>query len=368
MIKLTEKYKGDKMTMKKIICLLLTCVMLISLCACGAKNEPVSAPPTDDPLLSTPEPVIVTPPPAPIPTLVATPAPTPEPIVSGSTGSINITKHPSGETIPAGGKTWFIAHADNADKLVWQMVDKFGGIYSLENAMAANPGLKLEVLDNDTIAVSNVPQSVDGWSVIAIFSNASGSVATQGAKINILSVPMQYQSVLDLYKSALENGVSEPDAWSKGYSEMAGYANHAGYALVDLDGNGVQELIVAGTGSDNNSGNIIYEIDTIVNGNLVNLCTSHARDRFYLMNDNRVMNWGSGGAAYDFFNIYNVIGGTLDLIENLHSDLDEEGYSIWYYTNYNDTGLEEPLAIEVAQELTVYYQDNCTVPKLVQFA
>ena len=80
-----------------------------------------------------------------------------------------ITKNPTSEAIAIGGKTWFIAHAENAVSLTWQAVNPDGFAVSLEDAMTANPGLSLEALGDDTIAVSNIPLSFDGWGIQARF-------------------------------------------------------------------------------------------------------------------------------------------------------------------------------------------------------
>ena len=86
-----------------------------------------------------------------------------------------ITKNPRSETVAVGGKTWFIAHADNAISLSWQAVHPDGHTVSLEDAMAANPGLSLETLEGDTIAVSNIPLSFDGWGIQARFDGTGDS-------------------------------------------------------------------------------------------------------------------------------------------------------------------------------------------------
>ena len=83
--------------------------------------------------------------------------------------AVVITKSPRDETITAGGKTWFIAHADNAVSLTWLAVNPDGFSVSLQDAMAQHPGLSLEALEEDTLAVSNVPLSFDGWGIAARF-------------------------------------------------------------------------------------------------------------------------------------------------------------------------------------------------------
>ena len=105
--------------------------------------------------------------------------PMPEDDLSGwmdeSEPEVIITKNPRGETVAAGGKTWFIAHADNAVSITWQAVHPDGYTVSLDEAMTANPGLSLEVLDGDTIAVSNIPLSFDGWGIQARFDGTGES-------------------------------------------------------------------------------------------------------------------------------------------------------------------------------------------------
>jgi len=98
---------------------------------------------------------------------------------------IVITKHPTGEVLPVGGKTWFIAHADNADQLTWMLVDPEGVYYALEDAEAQLPGLELEVLPKDTLGVSNVPAALDGWGVVTWFFGPGGSAETNIAYITV---------------------------------------------------------------------------------------------------------------------------------------------------------------------------------------
>lgn len=72
-----------------------------------------------------------------------------------------ITKNPTSEAISVGGKTWFIAHTDNATSMSWEVVDPHGNVYTLANAMEMNPGLNLQALEGDTIAVSYFPTSIN---------------------------------------------------------------------------------------------------------------------------------------------------------------------------------------------------------------
>lgn len=98
---------------------------------------------------------------------------------------IVITKHPTGENLPVGGNTWFIAHADNADSLTWMLVSPDGVYTALEDAEALLPSVKLEVLPKDTLGVSNVPAAMDGWGVVAWFFGPGGSAETNIAYITV---------------------------------------------------------------------------------------------------------------------------------------------------------------------------------------
>lgn len=359
--------------MKKIIALLMIAALTLSLCACGGSGKDaeaevtpeVTAEPTPAPT-STPEPTPTptpTPAPTPAPTPTPTPAPTPTPVPS-----INITKNPTGETLGAGGKTWFIAHADNADTLTWELRDPAGNAYSAAEAMAANPGLKLEDLQNDTIAVSNVPESLDGWSVVGVFSNASGSVTTSPAKITVQKLASGYAQVVEKYRNAYASGVNEQAAYVSGYSEMAAYSAHVGYALIDLDGNGVQEIIVAGTGSGNNNGNIIFEICTLVNDQPVNICMSSARNRYYLRTDGTVLNEGSSGAAYSNYDVLSVSGSMLLTNMTLRSDLDENAAAVWYYFESGSMTAKSVIPAEQATVIIGTLESQIYMPQLTRIA
>lgn len=142
--------------------------------------------------VSTPETAVIPSLTDPTPTAAPTPTQAPELTQIAYTPAtsqgpeVKITKNPTSETLAAGGNTWFIAHADNAKSVTWEVIDPNGKIYSLSEAMSKNPGLVLQVLDdNDTIAVSNVPASVNGWGVQAKFDGEGNSTTTSAAYLNI---------------------------------------------------------------------------------------------------------------------------------------------------------------------------------------
>ena len=244
---------------------------------------------------------------------------------------IVITKNPTSEAIAIGGKTWFIAHADNAASLTWQMTGPDGVIYySLDSAMAIHPGLKLEALDGDTLAVSNVPLSANGWGVVALFENGNSSAVTEPAYLYVGDFLTAYSSVIDAYKTAYAQGEGRFEyAMQHDLSEIVRYSTGVGYALKDLDKNGIPELIIEGIGTDDFSKGIAYGIYTLVNDQPVNLATSWARNRYYICTDSTILNEGSGGAGHSVITVFRLSGQTLNPVENLMTYFDgneRDGY------------------------------------------
>ena len=113
-------------------------------------------------------------------------------LISFQTGNVTITKHPTGETASVGGTVTFIAHATNASAVTWRLVsaDTRQTVYAV-NAPASFAGVKVYGANSDTLTLSNVPASLNGWSAEAMFSGPGGPVYTTGARITV-SAPSGY--------------------------------------------------------------------------------------------------------------------------------------------------------------------------------
>lgn len=335
--------------MKKMICIPLILALLFSFTGCSISRNAQSAVPSEATYIKpTPEPVptpeptpLPTAEPTPVPTTAPTPAPvytpvpkpvpTPSPAVSGP--QVIITKNPSSESLSVGGHTWFIAHADNAVKLTWQLISPDGSVYSLQEAMNLNPGLLLESLEGDTIAVSNVPLSLNGWGVQARFDGIGNSAVTTPAYIFVGDFVNAYSSVINTYMNAYQAGNTRQTAADLGLSEFIVGCNSAGYALKDLDKNGIPELILAAKdyGYDVQP---VFAVYTLSNNQPVRLCCSWGRVRFYLRSDNTLLFEGSGGAAFSTIELYKVNGAGLEFIEGYSTcnDSDSSGMTIYHTT------------------------------------
>ncbi len=107
-------------------------------------------------------------------------------LISFDTGTVVITKNPTGESAGVGGTVTFIAHARNAGSVTWRLVsaDTLHTVYAA-NAPSSFPGVKVYGADTDTLTLSNVPASLNGWSAEAMFTGAGGPVYSTGARITV---------------------------------------------------------------------------------------------------------------------------------------------------------------------------------------
>ncbi len=86
-------------------------------------------------------------------------------------GDLNITKHPTGETVKPGGKATFIARAEGAVALQWRIVRNDGSFsfFRADEAPSYINGLKVYGVDTDTLVLDNIPASMNGMSVLCVF-------------------------------------------------------------------------------------------------------------------------------------------------------------------------------------------------------
>ena len=82
---------------------------------------------------------------------------------------------------------------------------------------------------------------------------------------------------------------------------------------------------------------VVFEIYTISGDAPVSLLCSEARSRYFLINDNKIINSGSGGANASSLAAYRVEGDHLKFVEGLSTvnRSDPSGQTVYHTTNWN---------------------------------
>ena len=305
-------------------------------------------------------------------TAVRAPQPTPTPVPVGPL--VAITKDPSSEALAIGGKTWFIAHADNALSLTWEITDPEGKIYSLDEAMARHPGLSLEALEGDTVAVSNVPLSLNGWGVRARFDGEGNCAYTAVAYIYVGDYVAAYGDVIEAYRTAYESGNTDniEYVFAHELSEFVVGSSHVGYAFKDIDKDGTPELVIADT--DAQAEKVLFALYTLSGGKPKALAVSTARDCYYLRSDSTVFNEAAGGAANSYRYLLRKSGDELVGFEGvLTAPAGGLGEGVRYYYQTGTTAYEQrPGDLEITEEeffaRCERYESGIYLPQLSRIA
>lgn len=350
--------------MKKTI-IILALVMLM-LAGCSVKKT-TTAPSTEPALLlKDPEPTQTVPVTNPtIPTTVPTQPPVTEPATVPTTApteppAIVITKHPTSESVLAGERTWFIANAENETQITWEFFSPDGTMYSLQQAMSAHPGLILEVLPEDTLGLRQIPASFSGWSARARYDGPGGTATTDRATITVWE---PYHEIIETYRGVHRTGTGNLE---KGISELVNNYDFLGYTETDLNGDGIQELVLASNGY-NEYPFIIYEIYTLKNGSPVCVAKSRARERYFMLNDGRFLMEGSNSAFSSSWITYCFDGEGMAIQEQIWTSEephDMADFAPYYYYCGEIYGPIEPMVYDEAARTIESWEWKVTLPSL----
>jgi len=114
-------------------------------------------------------------------------------------------------------------------------------------------------------------------------------------------------------------GILENDVYQKGFM---------GYAVKDINQDGVPELIILSKAYDGKNVPFIYSIFTLKNNKPVNIGIYWSRNKGKLAADGTIYNLSSGGAAYTHFYSYRLKSGAskLTLLTEYQSDTNDDRY------------------------------------------
>ena len=110
------------------------------------------------------------------------------------------------------------------------------------------------------------------------------------------AIPEAYQPVIAKYVTALTEHWGGEACSNADISILVSYAtspSELGYALLDLDNDGTNELVIANDAERQ----VIYDLYSLVDGKLVHVFTGWDRNSYELREGFRILNIGSNGAA-----------------------------------------------------------------------
>ncbi|MCQ2532298.1 MAG: hypothetical protein MJ093_06300 [Saccharofermentans sp.] len=226
----------------------------------------------------------------------------------------------------------------------------------------------------ETSAPSEVIEETESSDDILGTAETSVAVETLTTEETSSSMPDDYMNALDNIRfliSSVENN-PEGDYEIDGLTEICMYYDaayvdsHIGYALVDLDGDGTEELIIGCLADETNAnegtpiaraGYIVLDVYTLYDDSTVLVLDAWGRNSWFITNDGKLANWGSSGAAYVNFDVFDISSGfgNMTNVYSLYSEYDYETEVINFYERDLDGN---PIAICSDDEGYAYFDSK----------
>ena len=219
--------------------------------------------------------------------------------------------------------------------------------------------------DEETLTQDELQEKIDAlgdlveinWKKIDLQTDASQN-AEENIEIGSITGVDAYDNILQRYYEGITSGWSIQEFNENGLCYLAGYNldfDQTGYCLLDVDQNGIEELIV-GMNIESYNG-IVYEIYTVLDGELECILSSGERDRYYLCEDNVIANEGSSSAFLSVNYYYDYKSGKLSLQDGIVYDEDIDPQNPWFYgTLDNGEDSLEPISEGAADSIKSKYK------------
>lgn len=112
-----------------------------------------------------------------------------------------------------------------------------------------------------------------------------------------------------------------------------------GYALLDLDGDGKDELIISAV-DKTYAGGMLYDVYSAPNGEVIHVLCGHERNRYYLqdMEDEGygIANEASDSAWRSAWYYYSLVDGKLELTQGIIVNVEADAENPWFITYDED--------------------------------
>ena len=182
----------------------------------------------------------------------------------------------------------------------------------------------------------------------------------------------EYDEILEQYAAALREGNPEAYWWVSWEGVANGaYGVKLGYTRIDMDEDGIEELIIGETADSANDPGMIYGVFTLDNGFPRVLFEGWSRNAFYFCSDGQLLNEWSNGAAESGWSVIGLENGVpalrYELVYNTQGECGEA--QPWYYlTSFSDAlSKENSVSEEFAQNLINELQEMRVQPALTAF-
>lgn len=178
-----------------------------------------------------------------------------------------------------------VANADGtalkARKNIYLDNDIFFAAANLERPVP----VMLTFSDKDGTPIARTNTSFDSQSpVLVVTLTADAGILVNGAQAEEPAVPTVYEQILNRYCTALEENWDGQQLTDAGFNLMLRDVapETVGYAVEDLDDNGIPELAIGTISGDDFYGKLIFVLYTVnKNGETVPIFSSMERDRYY---------------------------------------------------------------------------------------
>lgn len=95
-----------------------------------------------------------------------------------------VTKHPTSETVEAGGEAVFVAKAKYVQIYTWQLISPEDVVFDCETIQLSFPELKVSGAKTERLTLSNIPLELNGYRVRCMFT-AGDAVTSDFAKLTV---------------------------------------------------------------------------------------------------------------------------------------------------------------------------------------
>lgn len=169
--------------------------------------------------------------------------------------------------------------------------------------------------DKDGAPIAHTNTSYDAQSpVLVVTLTADARILVNGVETEPPAVPTVYENLLAQYRTVLNEKWSGQQLVDAGLNVMVTTVppETVGYAVGDLDDNGIPELAIGTISGDDFYGKMLFVLYTVdQDGEPVQLFSSIERDRYYYAGGNRFANLGSFSASERFVTTLKLEGDEL---------------------------------------------------------